>query len=89
MAGSGDLVASVPERWCLAREALMSESRIKSERQKSNAQNGGQEDKGVLLSCSCSDFVKILDGFSQDCLAHTAVVLPSPMGWMMFWCPAC
>lgn len=64
MPGSGDLVASAPERWCLARETLMSKPRIKSERQKSNAQNGGQEDKGVLLSCSRSDFVKISDGFS-------------------------
>lgn len=61
----------------------------KSERQKSNAQNGGHENKGVLLSRSRSDFVKILDGFSQDCLPHTAVVLLSPLGWMMFWCPAC
>lgn len=57
MPGSRDLVASAPEQWCLAREALMSEPRAKFERQKSNAQNGGQEDKGVLLSCSCSDFV--------------------------------
>lgn len=58
-----DLVASAPERWCLARETLVSEPRTKSERQKSNAQNGGQ-DKEVLLSRSRSDFVKILGGFS-------------------------
>lgn len=63
MTGSEGLVASASERWCLARETLMSEPRTKSERQKSNAQNGGQ-DKEVLLSRSRSDFVKILGGFS-------------------------
>ena len=70
--GGGDSAASASEQWRLAK--LVSAPRVKFERQNGNTQNGGWEDEGILLSCSCSNFVQGFGWFSPR--SHGVAVIP-------------